>query len=562
MAENLNDIFENFGNKSLEELGSSLLSRQEAINKEQAKEAKKSRRIGQALAIMGVGQKIFKNSYNKRMKELDKLEPFLISNNEQQTKDIQLLGRFMQYMPDAEWNKKNKDKSEFEKTKLFLEEYDAQGMINKVRPAIDSMLEKSFRTPEEFNVFKAKSTDYDTAFDSALHTMLNDYFTINSKTNKSNYLSFEDELKTLFNAEPDMDRLELFKRARNLKTYDLTNAEKKLIAERKALYRNRGFRETFKDGLKQIGILNEENGGINLFKNIDEVEFSGTNLDEILNNLDIGGIVIGAVDETLSKYLKTGKSTVNLVRSNENLMNNAKNYIRQFDTNIKDKRLYNETNSIYKLTQGRKSFSRYTDDIIANEFQFNEWAADVGGLANLFKQDKDFAERVYVGGLQKKNLLPDKTEDQTKLILEFRKNLEKNDFRHYLAIAITAQQGFHSPGFKKPEYYDLDTDEKIIEQYSYDRFKGSIPTILGEGIKFNKDSNRYEIDNNWSKMKSEHQSEIFKLNVRTIINASSKKVTAQEKIIMLENLFENVPNPENLTLQEYIKMYFPDNQIT
>jgi hypothetical protein len=63
-------------------------------------------------------------------------------------------------------------------------------------------------------------------------------------------------------------------------------------------------------------------------------------------------------------------------------------------------------------------------------------------------------------------------------------------------------------------------------------------------------------------MKSEHQSEIFKLNVRTIINASSKKVTAQEKIIMLENLFENVPNPENLTLQEYIKMYFPDNQIT
>jgi hypothetical protein len=113
----------------------------------------------------------------------------------------------MQYMPDEEWNEKYKDKNEFEKTKLFLEEYDAQGMINKVRPAIDGLLEQSFRTPSEFNVFKVKSTDYDTAFDSALHTMLNDYFTINPKTKKANYLSFEDELKTLFNAPPDMDRL-------------------------------------------------------------------------------------------------------------------------------------------------------------------------------------------------------------------------------------------------------------------------------------------------------------------------------------------------------------------
>ena len=41
MDENLNDIFENFSNQSLEELGSSLLSRQDAINKERAKEEKK-----------------------------------------------------------------------------------------------------------------------------------------------------------------------------------------------------------------------------------------------------------------------------------------------------------------------------------------------------------------------------------------------------------------------------------------------------------------------------------------------------------------------------------------
>ena len=41
MAEDLNNIFQDFENKSVEELGSSLLGRQAEINKKQAKEAKK-----------------------------------------------------------------------------------------------------------------------------------------------------------------------------------------------------------------------------------------------------------------------------------------------------------------------------------------------------------------------------------------------------------------------------------------------------------------------------------------------------------------------------------------
>ena len=108
MADDLNNLFENFEDKSIEELGSSLLGRQAEINKKQAKEAKKSKRIGQTLAMIGVGQKIFKNSYNKRAKELDKHEMFLLSNNDSQAKEVAQLGRIMQYMPDADWSEKNK----------------------------------------------------------------------------------------------------------------------------------------------------------------------------------------------------------------------------------------------------------------------------------------------------------------------------------------------------------------------------------------------------------------------------------------------------------------------
>lgn len=131
MAEDLNNIFQDFENKSVEELGSSLLSRQAEINKKQAKEAKKAKRIGQTLALIGVGQKIFKNSYNKRMKELDKHEMFLLSNNDSQAKEVAQLGRIMQYMPDADWSEKNKALDIDSKVKLYLNEYDGDGLAVK-----------------------------------------------------------------------------------------------------------------------------------------------------------------------------------------------------------------------------------------------------------------------------------------------------------------------------------------------------------------------------------------------------------------------------------------------
>lgn len=183
MAEDLNNIFQDFENKSVEELGSSLLSRQAEINKKQAKEAKKAKRIGQTLALIGVGQKIFKNSYNKRMKELDKHEMFLLSNNESQAKEVAQLGRIMQYMPDAEWSEKNKALDINSKVKLYLEEHDGAGLAVKFKPVIDTLIKQDVGE-ENFNAFKANTDYYDTTYNSALHELLADYLDTNPNTGK------------------------------------------------------------------------------------------------------------------------------------------------------------------------------------------------------------------------------------------------------------------------------------------------------------------------------------------------------------------------------------------
>jgi len=550
MAEDLNNIFQDFENKSVEELGSSLLGRQAEINKKQAKEAKKAKRIGQTLALIGVGQKIFKNSYNKRMKELDKHEMFLLSNNDSQAKEVAQLGRIMQYMPDAEWSEKNKDLDINSKVKLYLEEYDGNGLAVKFKPVIDSLIKQDVGE-EYFNAFKANTDTYDVTYDSALHELLTDYLDTNKDTGKANYLGFEDELRDVLQ-EGNMDRLDLFKRARGISAYDLTQAEKRIIAERKLQYRNRGIFNTIKDGLSQVGLRQQKQGGLNLFKNIQETNLAGGNLNDVLNNLDLGGLIIGAVDKSMGKYRNTFESVTDLARGDVELQKRAETNLASFDKNIRKARIYDSDNK-YKMTVGnRKKWNNYADDILFgdNDQQKKEWVSDIAGMSIAFKNDVDFAERVYRSGLENQNITYTDKEIKT-----FRSKISSSEqYRFDIATAITAQRGFQAGSplgtlTLTDEYYDYDTDEKIYEKYSYNRYKGDVSAVLGEGIKFNPQTNGYVTDKSWDLMNPETQQDSFDLRVREI---ASGQVSPRAKRMMLEKLFNDIPNPYNLTYEEYM----------
>ena len=551
MADDLNNLFENFEDKSIEELGSSLLGRQAAINKKQAKEAKKAKRIGQTLALIGVGQKIFKNSYNKRMQELDKHEMFLLSNNDSQAKEVAQLGRIMQYMPDADWSEKNKDLDINSKVKLYLEEHDGTGLSVKFKPVIDTLIKQDVGE-ENFNAFKANTDYYDTTYNSALHELLADYLDTNQDTGKANYLGFEDELRDVLQEE-DMDRLDLFRRARGISAYDLTQAEKRIIAERKLQYRNRGILNTMKDGLAQIGLRQEKKGGLNLFKNIEETNLAGGNLDDVLNNLELGGLITGAVDKSMGKYRNTFESITDVARADEQLLARAATNLQSFDSNVRKANVY-DSNNKYKMTVNRSKWNNFYDDIEDDEFQLNEWVTDISGLSLAFKNDVDFAERVYRSGLENRNI--SYTDKELK---EFRSKISSSEkYRLDIATAITAQKGFQSGGASwsnwvtlgnAPEFYDYDTDEKIYEKYNYNRYKGNLSAVLGEGIKFSPQTNGYVIDKSWDSMNTETQQESFDLRVREI---ASGQVSPRAKRMMLEKLFNDIPNPYNLTYEEYM----------
>jgi hypothetical protein len=552
MADSFSDMLSNYEDKSLEELGSSLLSRQQQINEEKAKEAKKSKKIGQALALVGVGQKLFKNAYSKRIKELDKQEMFLLSNNENQAKQIQQLGRIMQYMPDEKWNDLHKGKTVDEKVKLYLEEYDGDGLSAKFKPVVDALI-KQDRGEEGFAAFKANTDTYNIASENALHEILQDYFK-EDKDGRAAYLGFEDELRGLFQEDgtTNMDRLDLFKKARMLKAYDLTAAEKRLINERKSQYQNRGFFNVVKDGLSQIGLRGQEKGALNVFKNIENTNLKGGNLNDVLNSLDISGAIIGSVDETMSLYRNSFESLTDTAKSDSDLIERTKFNLNTFDNNIRKKRIYDSDNK-YQMTIDRGKWNNYADNIIEDPAQLEEWATDIASLSLAFKKDTDFAVRVYVGGLDNRDIKVTDTE-----IEDFKSKIKRSEkFRLDIATAITAQQGFRKGGpmgggLFGAEYYAIDTDEKIMETYQYDRNSGAIPVILGEGIKFEK--NGYTTDKSWDRMTTKRKQKGFDFRVKEIFTSN---VDNKEKIIMLEKLFNDIENPYGLNYEEYMESQAP-----
>ena len=233
MAENLNDIFENFGSQSLEELGSSLLSRQAEINRQQQKEAKKSRRIGQALALMGVGQKIFKNAYNKRAKELDDLKIFEIANNTEQAKRINGMSNLVSVIPDNF----EADKSLDDRVKLFMDSSNADLLEQKLGPTINTMLD-NMSMFEGFNVTPEYSKTKEHLTTEAVRFLLDG----------NKYKEFEGDLRKLYN-DPDMDRAQLLEKGMGLTTSALTKAERKYYDNIKQEYRDKGILQ----GLKDIG---------------------------------------------------------------------------------------------------------------------------------------------------------------------------------------------------------------------------------------------------------------------------------------------------------------------
>jgi len=562
MADNsMENLISNYGDMSIEELGSSLLQRQSDIAKKRAKEAKKNRRFQQAIGLLTAGQAIFKNATQKRLKELDDLQAFNMQDNVEQSQQIKTLGRIGANMPNKEWFAERKDMDVNTITKEILnDDRYGKNLQQNLAPVIDAAIKQGV-PEEEYAMFKSGTSEYDTAFQLGLHNLISNYVSPyvdakGNKTGKRNFEMYEIELRKLLN-ERDLDSAKLFEQAIAITPGRLNQAEKRYYARLKSEYANRGYIESFKDIFKKIGRREEQQGRFNLFRNVEQTDLYGSDINDILTTLNIEGPLITSIDKSLAQYRKSATQALVSAKADPDLVSRANTAIETYGRNLGNKRLYNADNTLKMSIRGEGSWNRYTEDF--TETQKQKFAEDVAGLANAFQDDTDFALAVF------SSTLKDRGEEVTDdMISEFYQKITGPDnetYRLNIAIAVAANEGFAAGGGflgRKPEYY-RDSFDAVAQKYKYDRFKGSIPLLLGEGISVPSQTStgNYQEDASYSKMSVEDRKIAFDNQLRFI---EQSKLSPASKTKLIENLFENVRQPEFTTPQEYLEAYPPESR--
>lgn len=155
------DLNFDLNNISLEDLGSSLLARQAKINKQRQKTAKRQQKIAGALAVLGAGQKIFRNALDSRLKEIDNLQLFELQNNEEQFKRIRgmsnILSNFNEEQlkglagPNREWATMSLD----ERTEAYMNSPYADLLDTSLGKSIDAAIEMG-QPFDDMQTFKDK----------------------------------------------------------------------------------------------------------------------------------------------------------------------------------------------------------------------------------------------------------------------------------------------------------------------------------------------------------------------------------------------------------------------
>ena len=564
MVQKFSEIMDNYNDMSVAELGTSLLTRKEEQVRRQQEENKKSERVQQALGLLLAGQGIFKSAYKRRVKELDDLYKLNTQDNDYQTKQINQYGNIVSplFTFEEQYLKKNPNVSlntEEEITK-FKESFLDSDFFNTFRFRVNAGHAKVYEELyglQGINPEDAKNSANDNTLKTIVASnILDEYLKLDPVTKQSNYKNGIDELKRLFK-DRNLDGVALFQKARNLKLTELNEIE------------NNEFRRLANEARDKGNIFNvlssflnftgdktaKESGGINIFRTVDEKVFQNPSLNKVLSQVDFGSIASQFIDKAFVESLKTGDSLELVYQSKANEKNRVRDavLIGNFAEDAKNKRA-----QILKFIQdrdddkdakilGEQELKYLFTDITDAEREI--LTIDAGtlavGLDPKNSEYEQFQKGVFEDTYQK---------DGNMTFNQFKNFMSVYDNRYQYALVLAASEGFtENPAkgvnlFGKREGYNPQDDVPTV---IYDRYKGIIPSLLGQGIvrpTNNKES--YTIDKHWGQLSIENKKNMYAAEVLNIQN--NDKLNEKQKELRLADLDRNVPSPYNMSAEEFI----------
>jgi hypothetical protein len=440
MADTFSDIAKNASSMSVTELGSSLLGRKEATQKAQNKRDRKDARIAQVLGVLTAGQGLFKNAFNRRQKELANVKTLDLLNNEADAKEIANISSIINVIP-KDFTKAIDPTTglpytvEQNTNRFFSDPFTAEAFIDKMSPIIDQQIKFS----SDANMAVDNPSKYQVVKERAAQEVFQNMI----KGNK--HITFLDGLEELYK-EQGYTRDELLQQGLGITAGSLNSLKTRRYAKmEQELKGSSGLfnPKTYLNIFKGIGKDKEDSGELNIFKRITEKDLSAPKISEVLDTMNLKGIVIPAFDKAMAQARLSPDRYLAKVQSPK--------YENQ-RANMTEIILPNLNSEIDK----GKSFQKYglqkyidngtMDDMTkhitrtdAVKFTFQTRAV---GLSERLKYDKAFGITLY------KEANPNATPLQ---LAEFAEDLKTIEFRNKFAALAVLKAGIVDVSFSTTE---------------------------------------------------------------------------------------------------------------
>lgn len=550
------DIVNSYKDMSVSELGGSLLQRKGEIAEKQRKRDKKDMRIQQALGVLLAGQGLMKNAFKRRQKELANQQTLDLLTAESDAKQIQNLSTIYNYTPVGynsleEFTKEinpetNKAYTVQENVDRFFQNTDNnQGFKGKISPLIDQQLQFSDQKTMEIDNPRAYGIVREVAAKSLFEQMI---------TN-DNHIKYLNGLEKFFN-DDGLTRDEILKESFKLDKGRYSQYLRQKYAKKEAELSSQGMLSAFGGFIKSLGDDQEAKGNLNLFKKLNPKDLETPELKEVLDSLNVRGIVLEAVDKGLQSARQSPQRYLNMVNNKkyEPLRNNMTDVVlldlaRDVDNDL--------------------VFQRYGLQSYINENVFEDLQKDIknpsvkvnfekraAALSLRLLEDKQFALQLI------KNAGAAGAGFRSEQASNFIKQLENDEFRNKFAVLAVLQAGAYDPGFLRDYKFQGAVDPLAsLEMGKPD--PQTIKTDMGYSDKQAGDKLDPVLNPMFNLNTGEATKDYVKLGPRGKDNAwysmalqvlNSSKGTEADKLQALEDLNNTTPNPRNLPVIEYLQV--------
>ena len=551
------DIVNSYKDMSVSELGSSLLQRKGEIAEKQRKRDKKDMRIQQALGVLLAGQGLMKNAFKRRQKELANQQTLDLLTAESDAKQIQNLSTIYNYAP-AGYNSLEEFTKEInpetgkaytvqENSDRFFSNLDNnQGFTGKISPLIDQQLQFSDQKTMQTDNPRAYRIVQENAARSLFEQMITD----------DNHIKYLNGLEKFFN-DDGLTREDILKESLKLDTGRYSQYQRQKYARKEAELSSQGMFSAFGGFIKSLGDDQEAKGNLNLFKKLKPEDLQTPELREVLDNLNVRGIVLEAVDKGLQSSRQSPERYLNMVNNKqyEPLRTNMSSVVLlSLARDVDNDRVFEKYGLTSYIDDG--VFENLKDDIGNDPSVKVNFEKRSAALSLRLKNDKQFALQLI------KNAGAAGAGFRSEQAATFIKQLENDEFRNKFAVLAVLQAGAYDPGiFSGDKFYGAQDPLASLgmERPNPKRIK----TDMGYSDKQSADTIDPVLNPMFNVNTGEATQDYIKLSPRGKDNAwysmalqvlNSSKGTEADKLQALEDLNNTTPNPRNLPVIEYLQV--------